>query len=169
MHQGAHDGVQDSCDGKRDGDKVERHGKCDVLLDGPHHLAGKSQQVRDFGNVVADKRHVGSLDSDARADSAHGNPYERRLECGSVVDSVANHRNFVLGGTVGSSANETHLVFGGLVRVKFVNVQFVCSVGDSRQVVAGKQYRGDAQTGNIATYVGRVFAERVLQGMFLTV
>ena len=58
VHQSAHNRIQNSCDRKNDGDKVQRQREGQIVFDPHHHTSGQVQKVGDFFHIVIDQRDV---------------------------------------------------------------------------------------------------------------
>ncbi len=94
MNKGGEQRVEETEGGEADADAVDDKSADEILQDGATATAGGVEGVDELGEIAANKDNVGAFSGHVGA-RAHGDPDGGLHQGGSIVDTVANHGDFV--------------------------------------------------------------------------
>ena len=91
MDQSPDHRIEYAADGKRDGEKIQRHGEGHIAFDRNHHPPGEGDQMGEFLYFVVHQGDIRRIHGNVASDAAHGDAHLRFFQGGRVVDAVADH------------------------------------------------------------------------------
>ena len=159
MYKRPCDRVEDTGDGEDDRGKIQGHGKGKVQTDRRHHPAGEPEQMGEFPDVIVYKDDICGVYCDVAADPAHGDADAGFFQCGSVIDTVADHTDGLF--LLFPGTDPVQFILRQTVGVNLADMELPGNMSGSIFMVAGEQDRDCPGGFQRIDRIGGVLPERV--------